>query len=1505
MERGTNQYKGLRTDISYDSIGEGFYIEAINLRITTTSGESQTAITNFKGNQFYFTVPQLGTGISEIIGVTYIRNVIVFFVADDGSGSGWIYKINYDEVTGDLLSSPILLYTDSALNFTKQYPIEALGRYESDCVKRVYWVDYNNYFRSINIEDPNLATSPLGLIDIFPNIKYTQLLITGILGGGALVVGNYEYAYRLITFDGKQSLISPPSKIIHIVQDSEGVSTSNQYTGDPSSSSSFPTGTNSFKTVKITIDTSNYSDFESIELIAIHHFNYTAPPTVTSVETKIIVGTTVDFLHTGSETASVTLELFEYASKQYPFKTFKTLTSKDNSLIPANIKGSDFDAQTLLTQLGEFFDAKSFRYLPDGVTVAPTGEFNEEYNKDAHWDIEWHKDLISDPNPGQYKYKNDGTTLGGSGINVSFNFHLEPFVVDTLENPATSSVNNAQFNDIDLQDGYGNYFNNSFDSQASPFRSGINRGYKRGETYRFGIIFYNKKGEASFVEHIGDIKFPDIGEDNGTETIPGSGITYFPLSRETYRVAGTIITTAYALGIQFNIDFSSCPNFLNFIDSYQIVRVRRTNTDSRRLCTGIMKTTMKFNIWGNNNTDVEPSGWDDENYDLRGPGKSNDILHLFSYHRGWGVNGNFHTINNNLGQGSDTYAQFPIHGSFLTFYSADLSFDWGQTIRSTAEGEAGALLLMTGRYGQYFSNVQTVPSGEFPSLGYSDNNFQDNKSFTIVHSAAASSEHLGLKMTDHRRKMRTTAQVNKTTPARAIEYVKKWTDKAIVNFDAFNTIDTTPSELNVSLGPYNGYDETGTTVKNYYLRNFYAHLQDTSQGLNDHRSSPSYPNYLISIFHKGVLGLTGSIDKIIVDPITGVNLSSTSNSPHFEYNSGATLIAPIPESGAPLNEGSISEAALTSTPILDILIPRVEIYGGFNQDALESNVFIPVSAPIDTSELTPIVYGGDIFLNMFVFQEGTGWIEPLFYQDHATGDPWQEFQENSTLTNCFVTESRTNIDLSFGATVKTGVKFNVEDIAAGGLVTEEIWRQETKNFSSDYGEQERFNMYNTSYNGAYSSESNEVLFFIKPAAFQENCNSNDIRAFLSDIKTNEEEIDSWTKFGINNFYDVDDYGPINKVVNFKNEVYFFQDKGVGKYSINPRAIVSTDDGIPTELGSGKGFQDHNYITTDHGSIHQWGVKVSDSGIYYYDGIHKKIFKLGGEGNAPISEMKGIHGTLNLFNGDVSLRKENGGDNPILGKGVHITKDKKNDEVLFTFLRTWKPRTLETNTSYSIGDIVLESGSHYLVTTAFTTGPGFPEGGPIVIQLLANSEVTEDLPNDKLTLVYDEIVGEFSSFYTSTPSIYIENGDLLLSSNPSTRKDIYRHNKGNYGEFYGIVEESSVKLILNLHADMNKILRFIEFNSIVRDSNKNIDRTQTITGFRVETEYQDTGKQLVDSGRIKRKFDKWRLKIPRDQNNGNTDRLRSTHFILTLYFDNTYNKELILNRITSYFDIQMF
>ena len=1490
MERHINTYGGMNKDIGYDSIPPNYYIDAQDIRITTTDGESMGSWTNIKGNKVSFNIPTdsedafpVGEPFGpwtadnpEIIGYTTIRNRIILFVADDSDTKGWIYDVQYDPATREILPDfPSLKYYSDIFNLKKEWPIEALGRYESNCIQRVYWTDYNNFFRSLNIEDSELTSLPVGLVDIFPDVEYTQPLLKLVTGGGQLLSGVYQVAYRLKTFDGKQTLVSPPSNLIHVVADSELEVQSARYNANPIQ-------VNTNKALTIEIDTSNYGDFETIELISLYFEDGNSIPTAQTIE-EVSIGSqlSVTFNYTGAEGTIFDLELFTFASKNYAFKTPKTITQKDSSLVAANIKGSVVSVKTLLPP-GETFDAKTRRYLNDGVStpwpIDPDpldpqennlkNAFNTNvdpvlypldpnpdagFNTDAHWDDYWNTNK-------QFKYQSDGATIGGEGPNITYKFHLEPFTIDG-NNPTAgfgSVANIPDFPPHNLNDGYGDYANTTFPNNASPFISGLLRGYKRGETYRFGIVFYTKKGEATFVEYIGDIKFPDISDVDGAETIPGSGIQYFPTA-----LADGNDTIGYSLGIQFSIDFTSCPSLYNNIESYQIVRVRRAETDKRRISQGMIKTFWKYII-------STPPG--SSNFDLR-VDSSEDVLHLNPYYPVVGtigpmagmINGTFRVLEDmepyaggTSPGGITVSANYYVKGQYLGFYSPDISYgtygvpDLGTTLSNNPS------LLLTGAYFSTYDRDLVA--------GPIDLTAQD----------------LGDSCRDYRRTIRSTYP----TSFYSKENIKRW-----VRNDRFNMTDTIG--YNSPVTP--AFEDTNPATS-YYMRNYYAiaDYNDTTvpgDTLNDPQGGSTVTTDTPEIYKAGT-SIIGRIGKVTTDPLFPGNPITASADDYFN------TVSEI----APLNPNTLVPNSLLKpdvTPIMDLVLPKVEVYGGFNYDALEANIFIPASPVLDKTTSGANIFGGDIFITMFTLQTGTIEFNKDFYKIGTvfTG----AYRQTNSTTELFPVEANINIDLAYGATVKTGVEY-----LHNGLQLE-ILRQETNNVETTYGKDN--NMYRL--NRVNERENDQVKFFIESQS-QKDCGApvNDVRTYLSNVKTNEESIDSWTKFEINSFYDIDDYGPINRILNWKDIVYFIQDRALGVYAINRAAITTTADGVPTELGTGKGFGKHQYYTKEHGSIHQWGVKSTDSGIYFFDALHRKIFMFAASGqqsqNNPISEIKGIHSLLQSLPDAVFFRKENGGDNPILKKGITIGRDKINDEVLFTFLGTGDYVDFSPGSTYTAGTIVFltDSGLYYLVLVEFTASEDKDEA---IQELLENSEVAQNLESFRdLTIVYDEIADQFSSMYSAKPKIYLENGDILQTPDPLNPEEIYTHNIGNYGEFYGVVQECELSLVINPNADINKVLRTLEFNSIVRDSNKVVDRTITITGFRVKNEYQDSGIIPYSANRIKRRFDKWRVKLPRDLNSpSQRARFRSSHFIVTLYFDNQVNKEIIMNRLMSYYDIQIF
>lgn len=1442
MKQHANSYQGMNKDTAYDSIAPTFYVDALNVRITTTQGESLGAFTNVKGNELAFTLPATGNFPSPsgpawtasnptIIGYATIRTRIILFVADDSDTKGWIYDVQYDPSNNTITSGPTLKYYNADLNFKREWPIEALGRYESDCIQRVYWTDYNNFFRSINIEDTNIAALTPGLIDVFPDVTFNQPLIKIVAGGGALNGGTYQIAYRLITDDGKETLVSPPSNIVHIVSDPE-IGPSNQYNGDP-------TPINTGKAISLTVDTSAYWLFDKIEFLSIYKSSSTAMPVVTSIEQVTIANnSTISIIYTGAETSAYDVELFDFITKNYQFKTPKTITQKDNSLVIANIKESQISIQDLLAP-GETFNAKTRRYKFNGGNPVPPftpgtaqadldNAFNTAYNSDAHWNDSWHSDS-------QYKYKSNGTRLGGEGPNISYTFHLEKFTLDiapfsqvgkafVLPNPDAPH---------DLNDGYGGYANTNFPNYASPFISGLLRGYKRGETYRFGIVFYTKKGEASFVEYIGDIKFPDISEKDSVAN--ASGTNYWPISTNTGGIDD--ITYGYALGINFDIDFSSCPSLLNEIESYQIVRVKREATDSRRVSQGIIK-----GYYYNPIKDEDPP----HDFDLRVNEEIN-VLHLYPYYpvgggSGGRENASFAVLENSSGSSYiPQYEDYLRLGRYLNFYSPDVSYNNGLSTGNILNIGANPCMLITGAY---------TAVSKF-NVGY---DFTDQQ--------------LGENSFESRSHWRNTVPVSYNSK----ENIKNWEFNELIRMEDTSDYTTKVTDL----------------FSGYYLRNYWCIDEYPAAGSNPN-VNPNNPQVGIIAseipeFYKSGSAIAGQVRRITKDFFTGNNITSSTQ----DYFQAPGIIRPLnPLTSVPFTQSQCESAY----PIVDALIPKLEVYGGYSLNSLESNKFIPASPIIDMGDTEPIVFGGDIFVSMFSVQIGLTEFNTNFYGN------FKYRQDNSDLIVVPV-ESTLNLDLAHGATYRTNVKYEFDNLNTIAF------RQETNNSEAPYAKS--LNMYE--YNFVYSTEKDDLGFFVQPQNLL-NCGANDIRAYLSNVKINEEKIDSWTKFGANNYYDIDDYGPINKILNWKDSVFFIQDKGVGTYTINRAAVTTTADGVPTQLGTGLGFGKHVYHSKVHGCIHQWAVDATEMGIYFFDAFHRKIFTIQspGEGSPlslPISEVKGMHSWLQALPSGVFTRKENNGDNPILGYGVHITKDVINDEVLFTFLSKNTIKSLLRNTAFALGDIILYNNIYYYVVNEFTTGNNDLTNASL---LGMNSiPATENQVYNSDTLVFDELAQQFSSRYTATPPIWINNGNILMSPDALNPEKVYTSNKGDWGVFYDRLAGTELTLVVNPDADINKVLRLLEFNAIVRDDNKIVDRAQSLTGFRVFNQYQDTGIVPFSAERFKRKFDKWRLKIPRDQNTVNKQaRLRSSYFVVTLYFDNSYNKELVMNKLISYFDYQIF
>ena len=223
----------------------------------------------------------------------------------------------------------------------------------------------------------------------------------------------------------------------------------------------------------------------------------------------------------------------------------------------------------------------------------------------------------------------------------------------------------------------------------------------------------------------------------------------------------------------------------------------------------------------------------------------------------------------------------------------------------------------------------------------------------------------------------------------------------------------------------------------------------------------------------------------------------------------------------------------------------------------------------------------------------------------------------------------------------------------------------------------------------------------------------------SDIKVNGDPIDAWRQFRINNYRDVEgEHGGINKIVNYADNIFYLQDRGVGLLSINPVALATTTDDSNIVLGTGKVIQDHKYISTNIGCKHQRSVLATNRGLYWVDILNNAAYKIDRQsGTLELSRIKGIK---NYFEKKLEGSVYSVLDNAFYHSGITTGFDARTNEVLFSFL---------------------ERGA----------APG--RGGLIII--------------DQETLVYNETTGTFTSKYTFASPMFIDMQDKLLSVRPWT------------------------------------------------------------------------------------------------------------------------------------------
>ncbi len=452
-------------------------------------------------------------------------------------------------------------------------------------------------------------------------------------------------------------------------------------------------------------------------------------------------------------------------------------------------------------------------------------------------------------------------------------------------------------------------------------------------------------------------------------------------------------------------------------------------------------------------------------------------------------------------------------------------------------------------------------------------------------------------------------------------------------------------------------------------------------------------------------------------------------------------------------------------------------FGGTTQAALNSNIWIPCSetwnfedAEANTRVNYPLeLTAGDTYLQRY---------------DCLKTYPWSmDAQQGMTEILSFIVETRVNLEGRYDRN-----KGNLSNISASPS---------------------NFNLINP----VYSQKNNAFTYStINYSTFD---NNNFPTSFsISKTKIPNALVDAWTNVNLSVTGEAtQDCGPITKIISFNDALYAFQKLGVFVIGHNSRTAISAVEGAPVELGRSAKFEGVSYLSTTMGCSNREAVKITSSGIYFIDSSTRSLYLIGSQGIKNVSLISGLN----------SWARNN-----------------------FAEENSWTVHPYNTFTlQYNAIDRML-----YLVG------------------------------NDSC-LGYSEDFQTFTSFYSyeKTPfMLNIWNKFISLRGTSGTYDvtndgysfKIWKQNEGNFNTYFGTQQSSTVTYLVNPDLLINKSFLNIEFRGdkwiLTQDSDLNtlvrtLSNYPPINGVDAWNEYQ-RGAMVVDVSNTRRKLRTWRSHLPR-------------------------------------------
>lgn len=714
----------------------------------------------------------------------------------------------------------------------------------------------------------------------------------------------------------------------------------------------------------------------------------------------------------------------------------------------------------------------------------------------------------------------------------------------------------------------------------SSSRGEYRKSFKRGETYRFGIVFHTKDGKKSSVMYIKDVDIPNDS----------------PFVFDQQTPAGSI--TAKPACVEVTIDMPK--DVEDECAGYEIVRCKRTVNDSRCITQGIIgRAQQNTNSAHVGNVRIAQSYMtmdhfvratteaDGDNYE---PCK--DLIMFASPEYAYQPD----DVKNIF----DSYSgvQLRLNCNYSVPYEQKRA-DVRTKLKDDTSKRTAAEAYIVGN-ASLVTNARTDAFSEYSPYGYGfyevDGDIVQTPVYAVLLNDDDESFFLGT--------VNNAGSFYSLSVGAWASAMQNLNTERKVNFSLLYPVDKTFT-----------YDHTNNN-NIYDIANVgYAETPDPKKFDNG-------TNVVISD-DTSVCGTLEFINWDAVDPysVDGVfnshnNIIGKNDLANDDYwhwyavTSGKRCVLLHPKTDIPyFNVGS----GWTPAPITvaDVIRTNVTPYGGDSDIAKQQSVFYSFGDYYSTKDYkshntihSHFIYSGDTYLSIFEYNSAHCWDSPT--------------RRARMYPTVYMVPIESSIDLraTYGdlySRLDSQYKYYMQDVPCS-----------IRNFSQE----KRAYLYNTAY-----SITPDILSFTKSEYNSIYSDKYDCRVYYSNLKTNGENTDSWLKFKSANFIDVDTrYGEITQMKLFKDTLVFWQERATGILSVNERTLIRDANDVNIILGNGDVLQRYDYLTTEYGM--KAGDKSdtqSNNALYWWDSNKKDILQYpGGNQVLPLKVNKTVSNYINAI-----------------------------------------------------------------------------------------------------------------------------------------------------------------------------------------------------------------------------------------------------------------------------------